>query len=226
MNTLKARMHEVVTELADRGVDQVALAKAAGVSKGTVTHWLNGTVQSIKLEYALGIENAYGYSAIWLVLGKGRKRADAAQEIETQENPALVSIRKIHFRLSAGIAGFKVEYLENGDSAPLFLPREWVDKRGYDPAKLYATRVSGHSMEPTIKDQDTTVINTGDTRREDGEVYAFNFDGEFTVKRLFKDLRRWWLRSDNSDQRRYPPRECDDHTFLIGRVVLNQTETF
>lgn len=73
MTNLKDRIQELVDELSPLGVDQVDIAKAAGVTKGTVTQWLTGDIKSLKLEYALGIEGAFGFRAIWLVLGKGPK---------------------------------------------------------------------------------------------------------------------------------------------------------
>lgn len=63
----------MVDELALKGVDQVAIASAAGVSKSTVNQWLTGKINSVKLEYALGIEKKYGYYHRWLVMGESPK---------------------------------------------------------------------------------------------------------------------------------------------------------
>ena len=60
---------------------------------------------------------------------------------------------------------------------------------------------------------------------EDGEVFAFNFEGEPVVKRLQRDSATWWMASDNPDQRRYPRKECSDaHCIILGRVVHRQSE--
>lgn len=69
--TLQERIQLVVDELRAKEIDQVALGKAAGVSKGAVTQWLNGAIKTMKLQYAVGIQKTYGYSAIWLVLDEG-----------------------------------------------------------------------------------------------------------------------------------------------------------
>lgn len=65
----------MISELAERRVDQVDIAKAAGVTKGAVTQWLNGGIKSIKMPYALGIERTYGYNHRWLVMGEEPKMA-------------------------------------------------------------------------------------------------------------------------------------------------------
>ncbi|MBJ7263148.1 MAG: helix-turn-helix transcriptional regulator [Burkholderiaceae bacterium] len=73
MESLKERIHEMVNDLALLEITQVDIAKAAGVTKGAVNMWLTGQIRSLKLEYAVKIEEFFGYRAIWLVLGKGPK---------------------------------------------------------------------------------------------------------------------------------------------------------
>lgn len=73
MKSLKYRMREMVSELALRDISQVDIAKVTGVTKASVNLWLNGGTRSLKLEYAVKIEEVFGYRAIWLVLGKGPK---------------------------------------------------------------------------------------------------------------------------------------------------------
>lgn len=147
------------------------------------------------------------------------------QEIDLESAPNAIQVRKVIFKISAGIAGFSVEYLDNGEGTPLFFSRAWAEKRGIKPEAVYATRVSGDSMAPGLRDSDIVVVNTADTKRQKEAVYAFNHDGEFTVKRLRYEMRRWWLVSDNPDQKRYPPMECGDGTYILGRVVLTQSES-
>jgi phage repressor protein C with HTH and peptisase S24 domain len=71
---------------------------------------------------------------------------------------------------------------------------------------------------------DVIVINTADTVAQDGEVFAINNEGEPTVKRLIRDAGKWWLQSDNLDQRRYPRKEFGPETLIVGRVILRQSE--
>lgn len=73
MQSLKDRIQEMVNDLALIKVYQVDIAKVAGVTKAAVGLWLNGRTRFLKLEYAVKIEEAFGYRAIWLVLGKGPK---------------------------------------------------------------------------------------------------------------------------------------------------------
>lgn len=79
MNLAK-RIQTVLDENPD--VDQVELARLAHVTKGAINQLLNGSIKSLKLEYAVGIQDSLGYSAVWLVLGKGPKKlAESAENV-------------------------------------------------------------------------------------------------------------------------------------------------
>lgn len=60
----------MVDDLSLKGIDQVDIARSAGVTKGAVNQWLSGGIKSMKLEYALRLERAYGYNHKWLVMGE------------------------------------------------------------------------------------------------------------------------------------------------------------
>jgi phage repressor protein C with HTH and peptisase S24 domain len=141
------------------------------------------------------------------------------KEIDPDTDPNFAAIRQVVFKISAGIAGFSVEFTEEDAEEPLFLPRGWLERRDLDPTKLYATRVNGNSMAPGIRNGDVIVVDTADTSREKDAIVAVNHEGELTVKRLKYEHRRWWLTSDNADQKSYPPVPCGDGTYLLGRVV-------
>ncbi|MDF8361916.1 S24 family peptidase [Achromobacter anxifer] len=209
--------------------DQSTLARLLNVAPQNVSNWESRGPSG---EAVLKAQEALGISATWILKGTAPKFVGGDRpkppphgiEMDSDHRPDLVSVRKVIFKISGGIAGFSVDYLDNGEGVPLFFSKSWVDKRGYDPKKLYAAKVSGQSMEPTLFNADLIVVNTGDTEKEDGAVYAVNYEGEFTVKRLIRDMREWWLVSDNPDQKRFPRKMCHDGTYLLGRVVHRQGE--
>ncbi|WP_233575581.1 S24 family peptidase [Noviherbaspirillum saxi] len=233
MSTLAQRIQELI----DAGHTQIELARAAGVTKGATNQWLNGGIKSIKLEYAQGLEALTGFSAEWLVTGRGEKRKQQASLppsvpgarpviaiSDEEEYPGLVRIRKVKLHLSAGISGFSTE-LEEVDDNPISFRINWLQSRGYAEEKLIAIRVKGESMEPGLYDGDTVVVNTADTKPKDGEVYAVNYEGEAVIKRMVREIGFWWLVSDNHDQRRFPRKQCmGDMCIIIGKVVHKQSE--
>lgn len=69
MKTLSERIEKILSD--KDGLDQIGLARIAGASKSVVNQWIDGKIKSMRLDYALNIERALGYSHVWLVLGDG-----------------------------------------------------------------------------------------------------------------------------------------------------------
>jgi phage repressor protein C with HTH and peptisase S24 domain len=216
-----------IQELVNAGHKKAHLAKAAGKSPASVTHWLNGETKEIKSDSAAGLQALTGFNAVWISTGKGPKKVDQEDQkrslINLKDNPDYPSIRRVKFKLSAGASGFGVDYVDE-DSAPIVFQRKWFEGNGYIPDKLLAADVANGSMEPGLYHGDTVVVNTADTIVKDGVVYAMNYEGELVIKRLVRDAGQWWLSSDNPDQRRYPRKVCTENVFCIGRVVHKQSE--
>jgi phage repressor protein C with HTH and peptisase S24 domain len=137
-----------------------------------------------------------------------------------------IQIRKVKLHLSAGITGFTVEP-EESDGNPISFRKEWFLRNGYQPNRLIAIGVKGDSMEPTMSQRDTVVVNTADKAPKDGKIFAVNYEGEAVIKRMERNIGQWWLVSDNPDQRQYPRKVCSgDACLIIGRVVVLQRENF
>lgn len=143
---------------------------------------------------------------------------------DSEENPLISRIRKVKLKISAGISGFAIDP-DYEDGNPIYFRKDWIESRGYRVNNLIAIVVQGQSMEPTLNNGDTVVINTADTTPRDGDVYAINYEGEAIVKRMIRDSGVWWLSSDNQDKSRYPNKQCSgDGCIVIGKVIHKQSE--
>lgn len=164
--------------------------------------------------------NAHRYSVEELLkLWPDARRVVAVDE----DDPRLVRIPKVKLRLSAGITGFQVEP-ETYDGATTTVPADWMERNGFKRDKLYAIRVKGESMEPTLYEDDLVILNTAETEPTDGSVYAINYEGEPVVKRMVRDAGEWWLTSDNPDQRRFLRKVCrGEACLIIGKVVRRES---
>lgn len=143
----------------------------------------------------------------------------------TADGAGLVPIRKAGLRISAGVSGFSIDQ-EDEEGDPIFLSRSFLDSRNLNPSDLVAVEVSGESMEPTFYEGDTVVVNTADKNLSDGDVFALNYEGEVVIKRLRRDFGRWVAASDNTDQRRFYPKHCDENVKVLGRIVYRSGERF
>jgi phage repressor protein C with HTH and peptisase S24 domain len=215
---LQARKHARLT--------QVQLAKAVGMSQGTLAEaekTASGSSFTAQLAAATGVHPE------WLASGCGdmlaAKRSEPIQ-IDLENHPDVQAIRTVRLRLRAGIHGYSVE-VESDIGPPIFLPTEWLKKRGLKPEHMLGLPVQGDSMEPTLYHGDQVVINTASTEPRDGRIFAINYEGEAVIKRLVRDAGRWWLSSDNADQRRFARKLCSDAgCLLIGELVFRQSERF
>lgn len=106
--------------------------------------------------------------------------------------PNLTPIRRVTLRLRAGVSGFETEEgLENGE--PLLVATSAIAALKADPQQLLALRVRDQGMEPMLFEDDWVVIDTGDTSRRSGEVYAVNWNGEACVVQLVERGGQWYL---------------------------------
>jgi len=234
MNLLSDRLDHIyrTTPQLEGERGQTGLVKASGASKSVVNQWLTGKIKSMDIRYALSIERELGFSHIWLMTGEGdprqaplhRLRDGMAVRALENDDAEFVQIHMVKLRLSAGITGFQTEP-ERRDGGTLGMRRTWIERHNYHPDHLLAILVKGESMEPSLYAGDIVIINTLDTKLVDGAVYAFNYEGEAVVKRLTRDAGKWWLTSDNPDQRKYHRKLCQGNGCLvIGRVVRKESD--
>lgn len=142
-------------------------------------------------------------------------------EAEAANDTSFVAVRRMELKISAGLAGYSIDPQEDqGDGGFIYLARQWIERRDLIEQALLATTARGSSMFPRVHDGDIVLVNTANTTRRGGGVYALNHEGEFTLKRLQWEHNRWWLYSDNPDQKTYAPVMASDRTTIIGKVVL------
>ena len=131
-----------------------------------------------------------------------------------------VMVPRLDVHLSAGGGREQVE-IELVKENPQAFRTEWIRLMRLKPAKLAAMRAAGESMEPTIHDGDSLLVDTSQTTVVDGKVYALWYDGGERVKRLFR-LPGGGLRIE-SDNPRFRALEVPagetEHVRIIGRVV-------
>lgn len=131
-----------------------------------------------------------------------------------------VMVPRLDVHLSAGNGHDQVE-IELVKENPQAFRTEWIRQQRLKPSKLAAMRASGDSMEPTIHNGDSLLVDTSQTEVIDGRVYALWYDGGERVKRLFR-LPGGGLRI-KSDNQSFDPIELGadypGQVRVIGRVV-------
>lgn len=84
----------------------------------------------------------------------------------------------------------------------------------------YAVKISGKSMEPTIKDGSIVFVKKTE-ELQDGDVGIFVVDGNVMCKRFKKDQKKTWLQPDNVQEKFTSIFLTDDIDCIIqGKVLL------
>lgn len=236
MNMYQHR-RERLLELIDKeyGGERVRFCDRTNLSESRLAQLLSTTYRdgtaftektARKVEMLAGLPPLYFDQGVVEVAETAAKAPPGFMQVRPagEDDPAFTLIRKVKLRLSAGISGFEVEP-DRFDGATASIPTDWMRRKGLSWETLLAMHVRGESMQPSLYEGDLVVVNTADKQPVDGEVFAVNYEGEPVIKRLVRDAGRWWLVSDNPDQRQYHRKVCEGDTcIIVGRVVLAQKE--
>lgn len=227
---------EIRRENLRRLVDQHggATAFAAKIERlpAQVSQWLNASIdyksgkpRQISDKSARMIESSLGLQTGWLDLdhtalihpGAGVRAWETPDDLDPD---VYGTIPHYDVKLSAG-DGAIAEWVRHEDNDPLAFRRRFFQARRLNPKHLKALYVRGTSMEPTLEDGDTVVIDTSQTQIQDDEIYALLYCGELYVKRLFRMPGGGIeVRSDNPKHRSWEVTGPDlEHLLVLGKKV-------
>lgn len=187
-----------------------SFAQKAGMGDSTLRAILNGSLP--RLDNLLRIAETAGVSVEWLATGKEAQKPT----FEFEDEFALVPGYNIQVAAGDGrIAG------EESPSRELAFRRKWLRFRGLNENDLALVFAKGDSMEPTISDNETVLIDTSEKKLKDGQIFVIRNGDHLLVKRI----QTLWndgvqLLSDNKE---YPPQEIASSDLeqleVIGKVV-------
>jgi phage repressor protein C with HTH and peptisase S24 domain len=202
----------------EAGLDQSALARAAGCTPGAINQIVGGHVQ--RSRFLPEIAEALGVSLRWLK-GENVPKDPAAPIVATQsvapalEELDLVAIAEID--LAYGMGGTYTDLPV--EVRALHFPRTWLESiTRSPPSELILARGRGDSMQPTLQDGDMVIIDRSQrTVREQDAIWALTIGEIGMIKRLRVRGERVSILSDNQN---VPVDEATaDEVSLVGRVV-------
>ena len=230
MNTLKDRLEEL---MAEHGLTtQQQLADFAGVSKGLVGQWFNGST-GLGAKPLLAFGKKTRFSTQWLADGTGEKyqsdstgkpiesNATAFAVVETWQDgtPLNDAECEVPFlkevRLAAGSGSFEAA---DFNGYKLRFHESSLRRKGINPKNVVCVSADGNSMEPVFPDGATLGVDTSQKHIKDGKIYAINHDGWLRTKILYRlPGNRIRIHSYNEDE--HPDEEVDASDIqVIGRV--------
>lgn len=140
----------------------------------------------------------------------------AAETIEHTVPEANSPTRQVEVVELAAAAGDSATVLDEAATGQVVFSQEWLDSRGLDPTHCIVIRVRGKSMEPTLPDGCSILVNCAGHRRRTGHIYVLRTDDGVVVKRLNKDEDGTWRL--HSDHPSWTPEPWTEACETIGEV--------
>lgn len=242
MKTVDVIRRENLHVLAKESGGAGTLADDLGKSKSQVSQWLNaspdsktGKPRTIGNASAREIEQKKNKPTGWMdvdhsasdVVEPAALTSPApVQGVGAQPNPP-------HERDYALIPQYHVSgecgsgYLNGHEEVKggLAFKRDWLARMSLKPDSLSVIYACGLSMAPTINEGEVLLVDHDQCEPRDGQVFAFERDGELLIKRLVRHPAGSWIcRSDNPDKIRYAdwePVSTEQLGLLriVGRIV-------
>lgn len=192
-----------------------AFAKRCELRESTIRGYLSGSMPSV--DKAVALAQAANVNLEWLATGEGSMRADEkADEASLEDEFAMVPGYNI--QVAAGDGALPGP--ENA-TRKLAFRHKWLRFRGLTVKNLALVFAKGDSMEPTIDDNNTVMIDTSQKELRDGSIYVIRTNDHLIIKRIQTRLGSQVLLI--SDNKAYPPIEVSmdeaNDLEVIGRAV-------
>ena len=203
-----------------KNIGQKSVADKTDVSVKTVGRWEDGTpIPSDKLALLADI----GIDVLYVLTGIKRDSENHANKTNlSDEEFALIPVHDVE--VSAGDG--RVSY---GESTKYHLAyrKYWLKSRGLNPKDLHVVIARGDSMQPTIDDGESLLVNTADNVPKDGHIYVIRSGDTLWVKRIQKQLDgKLLLISDNTTYPAMPFDLAEAHDVQVVGKVVNSSKNF
>ena len=133
---------------------------------------------------------------------------EAAEEVPC---PRYVEVRQ----LSAAAGGGATD-LDETVSGYVPFHHHWLNRQGLDPAQCTVIGVMGESMEPTLPEGASILVDRSHSRPKHGHIYVVRTPDGLIVKRAGKDPGGgWWLISDHPA---WKPDRWPSDAVVVGEV--------
>ncbi|WP_110970926.1 S24 family peptidase [Pseudomonas huaxiensis] len=224
---LQARMKALGLTAAD-------IIKLTGVSKGTVSFWVNGK-NGATGKNLLSLAKALRCAPEWLTDGKNppdateRPKANATMlgpisvwddDTPLDDDEVYVPFLK-EVQLSAGSG--RASVIEESSSRKLRFGKLTLRSQGVQFDQAVCVTVHGNSMEPVLPDGSTVGVDKASTAVKDGKMYAIDHGGELRVKTLYRipggGLRFRSFNQDEHPDEEYTAEElAEKNISVLGKV--------
>ena len=120
-------------------------------------------------------------------------------------NGEATPVRHIELVELAAAAGSGAEVYDETVVSRLAFRHDWLTQRGIDPRHCHVISVQGDSMEPTLPDGSSILVDRNRREPQEDRIFVLRTEDGLVVKRLARDARgSWQLVSENADHPTVP----------------------
>ena len=128
---------------------------------------------------------------LWPVLAA--RRGPGAEAPDPGPGQAAAGARPVEVVELAAAAGGGSEALGEAVAGRVWFRRDWLDRRGLDPAQCAVIGVRGESMEPLLREGDSILVDRKRRRRMQDRIFVVRTDDGLVVKRAGRGGDGGWL---------------------------------
>ena len=214
-----------------RGLNQGQLAARIGASRVAVS-MVEGGRTGLSVQKVAAAARALGVSTDYLhgltedptpagQLGRATADATGDQPLDNRRARAAAGDDGDYIGVSelASAAGGGAVVYDERVTGRIKFRRAWLARHGLVARNCRVIKVIGESMEPTLADGCSILVNHAGRQRRVGHIYVVRTEDGLIVKRAGKDLSGvWQLVSDNPDKLRWPNLPWPEAAEVIGAV--------
>lgn len=213
--------HNLKAIMLKRGRSAYSVAKALGVSPNWIYRVLNMD-RGIMLPRLREIADELGVSLGELVDPPSENgvesnfiNEDAADDDSKTQNIA-AQFHPIQVLEVGSAAGSGAEIYDETPIGVLWFRDDWLREHRIDPARCNVIGVSGDSMEPTLPDGCSILVDRSRRELHDKRIYVMRNENGLVVKRVLHNPQHGWLLI--SDNITWPTVVMSEETDIVGEV--------
>ena len=167
-----------------------------------------GSLAQVRQEFSTRFDRLETYIRAQAI-GESRANYDPSNYDTSDRSP----VRLLEFASAAGVGA---EVYDETPIGLLWFRNDWLQSHSIDPEQSNIISVRGESMEPTLPDGCSILVDRKRREPQEGRIYVMRTEEGLVVKRIGMDERgRWEILSDNHD---WEPTLMAHGTDIIGEV--------
>jgi phage repressor protein C with HTH and peptisase S24 domain len=229
-------IERIKQKMSERGLEQKDLVTKLGVSKGTISNWLNDKNKGISedsleqlarilrttpsyLRYGVESEEARGTAR-----ARGEAAINSMARIDAWDSDTPLGEDEVELPLFREVelsGGHGSTMVQENHGAKLRFAKSTLRKKGIDESVAACCFVTGDSMLPILPHGSTVGVDKSSLNIVDGNIYAIDHGGLLRVKYLYR-IPGGGVRIRSANRDHYPDEDLTpdqlEHFRVIGRV--------